>query len=107
MANDFAWPQHTPEGFGVDGWDGLLHLHAFEKVMGVEWRPRCCFCSCRHRLRHDAHLQMWIKLPWDADGTVSQWAPVVGVSRYCPAFASCPAIIAYTMRSRCLPAVIC
>ena len=36
MASDFAWPQHTPEGFGVDGWDGLLHLHAFEKVMGVE-----------------------------------------------------------------------
>jgi hypothetical protein len=27
---------------------------------------------------------MWIKLPWDADGTVSQWVPVVGVSRYTP-----------------------
>ena len=25
---------------------------------------------------------MWIKLPWDADGTVSQWSPVVGVSHY-------------------------
>ena len=21
---------------------------------------------------------MWIKLPWDADGTVSQWTPVLG-----------------------------
>jgi hypothetical protein len=22
---------------------------------------------------------MWTKLPWDADGTVSQWTPVIGV----------------------------
>ena len=42
MASDFAWPQHTPEGFGVDGWDGLLHLHAFEKVMGVGLMDTIC-----------------------------------------------------------------
>ena len=33
LANDFSWPQSTLEGFKTEGWDGLLHLHAFEKVI--------------------------------------------------------------------------
>ena len=38
LANDFSWPQSTPEGFNTDGWDGMLHLHAFEKVSGFTSR---------------------------------------------------------------------
>ena len=41
LANDFSWPQSTPEGFNTDGWDGMLHLHAFEKVSGFASRFRC------------------------------------------------------------------
>jgi hypothetical protein len=41
LDNDFLWPQSTPEGFKTDGWDGMLHLHAFEKVSGLASRIRC------------------------------------------------------------------
>jgi hypothetical protein len=35
LASDYSWPQSTPEGFRAEGWDGMLHLHAFEKVRHI------------------------------------------------------------------------
>ena len=55
----------------------MLHLHAFEKVNNILQRggtvppPTLLTCQCP--------WQMWNKLPWDADGTVSQWTPIIGV----------------------------
>jgi hypothetical protein len=77
LDSDFLSPQSTPEGFRAEGWDGMLHLHAVEKVNNI--LQRCGTVPPSTLLTCQWPSQMWNKLPWDADGTVSQWTPAIGV----------------------------